>query len=273
MTLNKILSMTDEVQPNALPKEVKVQFLNEVEAEVFDDLCKFFPAEEILRTNAEARKYAWTKHKEVSEDEDGKSDVSLPDDADDSSDAGSGDTEEDSNDSSAAGTEGSISEETGETGPDGDSAGSGGDSEDAGSSDTGSTGNDGAGDGASDGTGTGNISDADAGTGTDETPAKKNPNAYVLDDPLNMGRKPYLMETEAVKLVPYDVDEDEAVLLLDDRFAGVYMSYLKAKINYALNELEDYANDAAMYEAEMLSWKTWMVQHHRRIHPKVRGLI
>lgn len=240
MTLNKILSMTDEVQPNALPKEVKVQFLNEVESEVFDDLCEFFPAEEILKTNSEVRKYAWTKNTEGAENEDGKSDVS-------------------------------VSDGTSETTDESDSSGSSGGT--TGAADAGFTGDDGTGTSSGEGSTGADASDSDAETGNNKTPEKKNPNAYVLDDPLNMGPKPYLVETGAVKLIPYTVDDDEAILLLDDRFAGVYMSYIKAKINYSLNELEDYANDASMFQAEIESWRTWMVKHHRKIHPKVRGLL
>lgn len=222
MTLNKILSLVDEMQPNAVSKELKVQFLNEVEAEVFDTMIQFFPAEEVLKTNFEQRRHLWPKKLPKSESE-----------SENASESDSESTSETSDD-----------KETGDS--------------------------------------TTSASETET-TGTDTKTKKEDEREKItvsleqkggtdIGDPLDMGiHKKHLSSVK--KLIPYEENEDEAVLLLDDRFAGVYTSYIKAKINYTQNEIETYTNDAMMHYAEINAWKTWMVRNHERIHPPVKGLI
>ncbi len=225
MTLNKILSLVDEMQPNAVSKELKVQFLNEVEAEVFDTMIQFFPAEEVLKTNFEQRRHLWPKKKPESES-------NSTSEFESESESDSTGTSETADDTTIEDSSGSASEkEETET------------------------------------------------TTTEKeeehekiTVSLEQKGGTDIGDPLNMGfHKKHLSSVK--KLIPYEENEDEAVLLLDDRFAGVYTSYIKAKINYTENEIEAYTNDAMMHDAEINAWKTWMVRNHERIHPPVKGLI
>lgn len=176
LTVSEILHEVDLMRPNAVDTTLKLKFLNEIEAEVFDLFLEFEPAEEVLKNNLEARKYFWEKR-----------------------DAGN-----------------------------------------------------------QDGKHTFTVSEASEG-GTD------------IGDPLNMGtRKKELRKVW--KLAPYDVMEGDAVMLLDDRFSGVYTSYVKAKIDYLEDETENYMNDAAMHNAEKNAWLSWMTRTHTHRQPEVKGL-
>lgn len=56
MTVSRILTFVNEVRPNAYSDDVKIQFLNEVENELFDFLLKFEPQPYDEITNIEAIK-------------------------------------------------------------------------------------------------------------------------------------------------------------------------------------------------------------------------
>ena len=164
------------MRPNAVDAALKLKFLNEIEAEVFDLFLEFEPAEEILKNNLEARKYFWEKRNTGEEGEKRTFTFSVL-----------------------------------------------------------------------------------AKGGTD------------IGDPLDMdlGKK----ELRKVwKFIPYDVTEGDAVMLLDDRFSGVYTSYVKAKIDYLEDETENYVNDAAMHNAERNAWLSWMTRTHTHRQPEVKGL-
>lgn len=176
LTVSEILHEVDLMRPNAVDAALKLKFLNEIEAEIFDLFLEFEPAEEALKNNLEARKYFWEKREA----------------------------------------------------------------------------------GAEEGTHTFMVSPEVEG-GTD------------IGDPLNMGlRKKRLRKVW--KFIPYDVTESDAVMLLDDRFSGVYTSYVKAKIDYLEDETENYMNDAAMHNAEKNAWLSWMTRTHTHRQPEVKGL-
>lgn len=176
LTVSEILHEVDLMRPNAVDATLKLKFLNEIEAEIFDLFLEFEPAEEALKNNLEARKYFWEKREA----------------------------------------------------------------------------------GAEEGTHTFMVSPEVEG-GTD------------IGDPLNMGlRKKRLRKVW--KFIPYDMAEGDAVMLLDDRFSGVYTSYVKAKIDYLEDETENYMNDAAMHNAEKNAWLSWMTRTHTHRQPEVKGL-
>lgn len=176
LTVSEILHEVDLMRPNAVDAALKLKFLNEIEAEIFDLFLEFEPAEEALKNNLEARKYFWEKREA----------------------------------------------------------------------------------GAEEGTHTFMVSPEVEG-GTD------------IGDPLNMGlRKKRLRKVW--KFIPYDATEGDAVMLLDDRFSGVYTSYVKAKIDYLEDETENYMNDAAMHNAEKNAWLSWMTRTHTHRQPEVKGL-
>ena len=173
LTVSEILHEVDLMRPNAVDAALKLKFLNEIEAEIFDLFLEFEPAEEALKNNLEARKYFWDKREADAEE----------------------------------------------------------------------------------GTHTFMVSPAVEG-GTD------------IGDPLNMGlRKKRLRKVW--KFIPYDVTESDAVMLLDDRFSGVYTSYVKAKIDYLEDETENYMNDAAMHNAEKNAWLSWMTRTHTHRQPEL----
>lgn len=89
-------------------------------------------------------------------------------------------------------------------------------------------------------------------------------------DPLNMG-KPKKKEP-ILKLKPYGMEEREAILLLDERFRGVYTSYLMAKIDFVENETQDYTNDSILHAAEKQAFLDWISRTYMHKQPRVRGL-
>ncbi|HBP24547.1 MAG TPA: hypothetical protein DD632_03770 [Oribacterium sp.] len=176
LTVQEILHEVDLMRPNAVDAALKLKFLNEIEAEVFDLYLEFLPAKEVIKNSLEARTHFW----EVT-----------------------------------AKNEENVKR-------------------------------------------TFTVATAQEG-GTD------------IGDPLNMGlsiKKP----REVWKFIPYDDSEGDAVVLLDDRFSGVYTSYVKAKIDYLEDETENYMNDAAMHEAEKTAWLSWMTRTHEHRQPEVKGL-
>ena len=40
----------------------------------------------------------------------------------------------------------------------------------------------------------------------------------------------------------------------------MYISYLKAKIDYAMEEYESYATNQAQFEADLAEWKAWAIR-------------
>ena len=176
LTVSEILHEVDLMRPNAVDAALKLKFLNEIEAEIFDLFLEFEPAEEALKNNLEARKYFWEKREA----------------------------------------------------------------------------------GAEEGTHTFMVSPEVEG-GTD------------IGDPLNMGLIKKRLR-KVWKFIPYDMAEGDAVMLLDDRFSGVYTSYVKAKIDYLEDETENYMNDAAMHNAEKNAWLSWMTRTHTHRQPEVKGL-
>lgn len=69
---------------------------------------------------------------------------------------------------------------------------------------------------------------------------------------------------------PYDMDN---VVLLDSRFSGIYIAYLKAKIDFLEDEIESYANDVQAYQAEKEAWLSYMNRYLIHNERKPRGLI
>ena len=47
----------------------------------------------------------------------------------------------------------------------------------------------------------------------------------------------------------------------------MYISYLKAKIDYAMEEYESYATNQAQFEADLAEWKAWAIREGK-IHTK-----
>ena len=69
---------------------------------------------------------------------------------------------------------------------------------------------------------------------------------------------------------PYDMDN---VVLLDSRFSGIYIAYIKAKIDFLEDEIESYANDTQAYQAEKEAWLSYMNRYLIHTERKPRGLI
>jgi len=74
-------------------------------------------------------------------------------------------------------------------------------------------------------------------------------------------------------LLPYTPYDMDSVVLLDSRFSGIYIAYIKAKIDFLEDEIESYANDTQAYQAEKEAWLSYMNRYliHNERHP--RGLI
>ena len=70
-------------------------------------------------------------------------------------------------------------------------------------------------------------------------------------------------------LSPYTAQDMDSVVLLDSRFSGIYIAYLKAKID----EIESYANDVQAYQAEKEAWLSYMNRYLVHAERKPRGLI
>lgn len=175
LKVNDILHEVDMMRPNAVDAALKLKFLNEIEAEVFDLSLEFMPAEEVLKNNIESRAYFLGK--------------------------------------APAGN------------------------------------------------------DENAGIGENETF-----NSTDIGDPLNLGKKKQRIR-KVWKFIPYGVTDGNAVMLLDDRFSGVYTSYVKAKIDYLEDETENYVNDAGMHTAEKDAWLSWMTRTHEHRQPELKGLL
>lgn len=71
----------------------------------------------------------------------------------------------------------------------------------------------------------------------------------------------------------YDYEKDnEAELLVPDRFADLYLHYLLAKIDYHDGETENYMNDVTMYQASEDAFRAYYTRKHMPKQPgKIRG--
>lgn len=100
-----------------------------------------------------------------------------------------------------------------------------------------------------------------------------------------MGTSPYriveplgkMKESEPMRLLPslesYTQGDEDAVVLLDSRFMGIYTNYLKAKIDYAEDEIESYTNAVQAYNAEKEAWLSYLNRYLVHGERKARGLI
>ena len=74
-------------------------------------------------------------------------------------------------------------------------------------------------------------------------------------------------------LLPYTPYDMDSVVLLDSRFSGIYIAYIKAKIDFLEDEIESYANDTQAYQAEKEAWLSYMNRYLIHTERKPRGLI
>lgn len=170
MDIKTLLHRVDELRPNSISDAVKIQYLNEIEGEVFDVLTHYEGADELILRNLEARK--------------------LPK----------------------------------------------------------------------------KMERQNVGGNQTENPGMN------IGDPIDIGGIRVDLLKPVLKLVPYDKEEREAILLLPDRFAGVYTSYIVAKINFQENESDDYNNAALLHQAERDAWMQWMNRSYMHHQQRVRGL-
>lgn len=100
-----------------------------------------------------------------------------------------------------------------------------------------------------------------------------------------MGTSPYriveplgkMKESEPMRLLPslksYTQGDEDAVVILDSRFLGIYTNYIKAKIDYAEDEIESYTNAVQAYNAEKEAWLSYLNRYLVHGERKARGLI
>lgn len=100
-----------------------------------------------------------------------------------------------------------------------------------------------------------------------------------------MGTSPYriveplgkMKEIEPMRLLPslesYTQGDEDSVVLLDSRFMGIYTNYIKAKIDYAEDEIESYTNAVQAYNAEKEAWLSYLNRYLVHGERKARGLI
>lgn len=66
----------------------------------------------------------------------------------------------------------------------------------------------------------------------------------------------------------YDWKEDgSAELVAKEPYSILYISFLKAKIDYAMEEYESYANNQAQFESDFEDFKAWAVREGKIIKP------
>lgn len=59
----------------------------------------------------------------------------------------------------------------------------------------------------------------------------------------------------------YDWKEDGSVeLVVPDPYSALYISYLKAKIDYSNEEYESYANNQEQFQSDFATFKAWAVR-------------
>lgn len=204
ITVGEILSLVDDARPNATSESLKLQFLNEVEAEIFDHYIAFKRGTEALIKPIHARAYL---HKEKDE---------LKGEA--------------------------VREES-----------------------------------------------------TERKVTIMGTDPYYIGNPLESVKRDGEAQNEAVRvaeeteengekkivsidrglpvLSPYTAQDMDSVVLLDSRFSGIYIAYLKAKIDFLEDEIESYANDTQAYQAEKEAWLSYMNRYLIHNERKPRGLI
>ena len=185
LTVGEILAMVDAIRPNNADREVKIQYLNEVEAEVFDLYLGFKRGKEVEVRSINGRAF--------------------------------------------------LHEET----------------------------------------------DTLEGYTNAEGEAKTEPEGRLTI----MGTSPYriveplgkMKESEPMRLLPslksYTQGDEDAVVLLDSRFMGIYTNYIKAKIDYSEDEIESYTNAVQAYNAEKEAWLSYLNRYLVHGERKARGLI
>ena len=204
ITVGEILSLVDAARPTATSESLKLQFLNEVEAEIFDHYIAFKRGTEALIKPIHARAYL---HKEKDE---------LKGEA--------------------------VREES-----------------------------------------------------TERKVTIMGTDPYYIGNPLESVKRDGEAQNEAVRvaeeteengekkivsidrglpvLSPYTAQDMDSVVLLDSRFSGIYIAYLKAKIDFLEDEIESYANDVQAYQAEKEAWLSYMNRYLVHAERKPRGLI
>ena len=204
ITVGEILALVDDARPNATSESLKLQFLNEVEAEIFDHYIAFKRGTEALIKPIHARAYL---HKEKDE---------LKGEA--------------------------VREES-----------------------------------------------------TERKVTIMGTDPYYIGNPLESVKRDGEAQNEAVRvaeeteengekkivsidrglpvLSPYTAQDMDSVVLLDSRFSGIYIAYLKAKIDFLEDEIESYANDVQAYQAEKEAWLSYMNRYLVHAERKPRGLI
>ena len=55
-------------------------------------------------------------------------------------------------------------------------------------------------------------------------------------------------------------DSQQQDLIVPEPYSQIYISYLKAKIDYAQEEYESYGNNQAIYEDDMKNFKAWAIR-------------
>lgn len=204
ITVGEILSLVDDARPNATSEYFKLQFLNEVEAEIFDHYIAFKRGTEAHIKPIHARAYL---HKEKDE---------LKGDA-----VREGIAERDI---TIMGTDPYY---------------------------------------------IGNPLESRARDGE-----AQNEGMRVLEEIEVGGEKRLVRVRRGIPvLLPYTPYDMDSVVLLDSRFSGIYIAYLKAKIDFLEDEIESYANDTQAYQAEKEAWLSYMNRYLIHNERKPRGLI
>ena len=204
ITVGEILALVDDARPNATSEYFKLQFLNEVEAEIFDHYIAFKRGTEAHIKPIHARAYL---HKEKDE---------LKGDAV---------------------RDGMVESTVTIMGTDPYYIGNPLESR---------------------------ARDGDA----------KNEGMRVLEEIEIGGEKRLVRVRRGIPvLLPYTPYDMDSVVLLDSRFSGIYIAYLKAKIDFLEDEIESYANDTQAYQAEKEAWLSYMNRYLIHTERKPRGLI
>ena len=204
ITVGEILSLVDDARPNATSEYFKLQFLNEVEAEIFDHYIAFKRGMEAHIKPIHARAYL---HKEKDEL---KGDVVREGIAE--------------RDITIMGTDPYY---------------------------------------------IGNPLESRARDGE-----AQNEGMRVLEEIEIGGEKRLVRFRRGIPvLLPYTPYDMDSVVLLDSRFSGIYIAYLKAKIDFLEDEIESYANDVQAYQAEKEAWLSYMNRYLIHNERKPRGLI
>ena len=93
---------------------------------------------------------------------------------------------------------------------------------------------------------------------------KERPNSFSNDHLTG-----YVNELEALitswmedDFFPYTYSiHKERELIVEPPYDCIYEEWVKAKINYALGELQEYQNDVTQFNADYDAWKAYMVSH------------